>query len=359
MGAPKPYRRGLVVGKFCPLHRGHMLLIESAIGACDEVIVISYTRPEFDGCGRAAREAWIKALFPQVRALVVDDEALAALCAADGIAPAHRIPHNDAADAIQRDFTAWLCWSVLGVTVDAVFTSEGYGDGFARALSGYFASRSAGASAVTHVCVDMARAAVPISGTAIRADPHSNRRFLDPLVYASLVKRACVIGAESSGKTTLARSLAARLGTAWAPEYGRELWEQKSSELTFDDMLHIATVQAARELALSQQARQWLVCDTGALVTSFYSGDLFGAIDPALAQLADQPYAATFLCAPDFPFVQDGTRRGDSFRQRQHQWYLEQLNRRGIEYTLLSGDLEARLLLALERCTSVAPAQTN
>lgn len=346
MGERKQYRRGLVVGKFCPLHRGHMLVIQSAIDACDEVIVISYTKPDFEGCGRAAREAWIKALFPRVRALAIDDESLAALRPADGASHWDMIPHNDASDAIHREFTGWLCWTVLRTTVDAVFTSEGYGDGLAHALSAYFASRSSGATPVGHVSVDMERSAIPISGSAIRADPHANRRFLDPRVYASMVKRVCILGGESSGKTSLARALAAHLDTTWAAEFGRDLWEEKGGDLQFDDMLHIAEVQAARELSLSEQASQWLICDTSALVTAFYSIDLFGAIDPALALLTERRYAATFVCVPDFQFVQDGTRRGDSFRQRQHKWYVDELDRRGISYTLLYGSLESRVLEA-------------
>lgn len=107
-------------------------------------------------------------------------------------------------------------------------------------------------------------------------------------------------------------------------------------------------VQTAREQTLAQQANQWLICDTSALVTSFYSLALFGAIAPALACLADRAYAATFVCAPDFPFVQDGTRRDDRFRQRQHAWYIHELNKRGIAYTLLSGAHDLRLLQAAQ-----------
>ena len=78
--AHRRYRRGLVVGKFCPLHRGHMHLIQRAVDACAEVLVISYTKPEFDGHVRALREAWLAWVFPKVRSLVVDVESLAALC---------------------------------------------------------------------------------------------------------------------------------------------------------------------------------------------------------------------------------------------------------------------------------------
>lgn len=162
--ACKPYRRGLVVGKFCPLHLGHMHLIQSAIDACRDVLVISYTKPEFDGHDRRTREAWLKATFPRVRSLVVDDASLEALCRRRGLAPRH-LPHNDDDAAVHRAFCAWLCSSICGVSVDAVFTSEDYGDGFALALSTHFSALAASAQPVRHVCVDRARIMVPISGT--------------------------------------------------------------------------------------------------------------------------------------------------------------------------------------------------
>ncbi|WP_296943946.1 AAA family ATPase [uncultured Massilia sp.] len=335
----KPYRRGLVVGKFCPLHRGHVHLIRRAVDACDEVLVLSWTKPEFDGCGPAARASWLARLFPHVRALVVDDASLAGLCARAGLAP-RVLPHNDAHAQVQREFAAWLCQAICGVTVDAVFTSEDYGDGFARALTRHFGAP------VRHVCVDRARLAVPVSGTRVRADVHGARAFLDPVVYGDFVRRACLLGGESSGKTTLARALAARLGTAWAPELGRELWEAQDGVLAYADMLRIAEGQAAREARLAQDAVRWLLCDSSALTTVFYSLDGFGRVDPAVRRLALRPYDYTFVCAPDFPFVQDGTRRDGAFRARQHRWYLAVLEARGIPYTLLEGPLERRIEIA-------------
>ena len=35
------------------------------------------------------------------------------------------------------------------------------------------------------------------------------------------VKRVCLLGAESTGKSTLAEALARRYATLWNPEYGR------------------------------------------------------------------------------------------------------------------------------------------
>ena len=48
------------------------------------------------------------------------------------------------------------------------------------------------------------------------------------------------------------------------------------------------------------------------------------------------------ICAPDFKFVQDGTRIDGAFRNMQYQWYLQQLHQRKINYCLLTGNLEKR-----------------
>lgn len=351
-GPEKRYRRGLVVGKFCPLHRGHMHLIDHALDACDEVLVISYTKPELDGCGRDARAAWFAAVYPDVRALVVDDASLAALCRERGL-PLRRLPHNDDDADVHRIFIAWLCAAICDATVDAVFTSEDYGDGFARVLGTYFRTLAPAAKTVRHVCVDRARITVPISGTRVRGDVHRHRAFLHPDVYASFVRRVCLLGGESSGKTTLAQALASRLGTVWAPEYGRELWVANGGALTYGDMRTIADSQSAREARMLADAVRWLICDSSALTTLFYSLDGFGRVDPAVRRMSWQPYDCTLLCAPDFPFVQDGTRRNVAFRDRQFRWYQAVLASRGIPYVLLTGSVEERVTTACAALASI------
>jgi NadR type nicotinamide-nucleotide adenylyltransferase len=344
---PAQYTTGLVVGKFSPLHLGHELLIETATRSCRQVVIISYSKPEFQGCERAAREGWLRARFPQATVLVIDDAALHQLCSERQVA-SKQIPPNDAADAAHREFVAWLCDCFLHVTVDVVFTSEDYGAGFAAALSTFFTTRLGRKHRVEHVSVDPQRRRVPISGTLVREDVHQARHYVAPIVRASFVRRVCLLGGESSGKTTLAQALALFHRTAWVSEFGRERWEQRQGELTFDDLTDVAEMQIAMEDGALAEANRYVFCDTSPLTTLFYSRSMFGRASARLEALAQRPYDAVFLCSPDFPFVQDGTRRDQQFRLQQDAWYQEQLAQRRIAFSRLSGSLGQRIETASE-----------
>lgn len=313
------FARGLVVGKLAPLHLGHEHLVAAARAACDEVVVLSYCDPEPPGCEAERRRRWIEARFPFARGLVVTPTWLAER------APGRAMPADADDGAAHRRFVAWLVGDLLGAPVDAVFTSEDYGEPLATALTEDRRRRAPGAPAVVHVAVDPDRRVVPISARAIRADVHAHRRWLAPEVYASFVRRVAILGGESSGKTTLAAALARRLDTAWVQEYGRELWMERGGRLEPADLLRIAEEQVAREEAALLAAHRFLFCDTTPLTTRFYAGAMFGSVDPRLEALARRGYDAVVLCAPDFPFVQDGTRRDEAFRARQHAWYREAL----------------------------------
>jgi HTH-type transcriptional regulator, transcriptional repressor of NAD biosynthesis genes len=323
----------LVVGKFAPLHRGHQHVIDTALSQCRHVILLSYSNPELPGCEPEQREHWLERLYPQTTRLVVTDERLAKWF------PRERrvIPPNSADDDTHRAFTAELIQRLIDRRVDGVFTSESYGDGFAAYLERYLRRP------VQHVLVDSARSVVPTSGTTIRANAHASRQWLHPSVYASFVERVVCLGGESSGKSTLTEALAGAHGTNYAPEFGRELWVDRGGNLEFDDLLLIGRTQVEREQRLAEQSNRHLFCDTSPLTTLFYCLDQFGKASSELEQLAERSYSLTILCAPDFDFVQDGTRRQPEFRLKQHEWYVRELQRRGVPYIEVRGSVEERI----------------
>lgn len=331
----KRFAKGLVVGKFAPLHLGHEWLIRQAQEQCEQLVLLSWACPELPGCEPERRANWLQVRFPELRSWVVTPEWLAQQRARGLALP--DLPRESESDTVQRQFVAEFCLAVLGHPVDVVFTSEAYGDGFAAHLSRCFGRP------VEHVEIDRARIQVPVSGTRLRADIHGLRHYLAPQVYGDFVERIALLGGESTGKSSLALALAKTLGTRHAAEYGRELWEEQGGVLAYDDLLRIGRTQVAREQALAGQCQRYLVCDTTPLTTLFYCRELFGRAEAELEHLAERRYQHLFLCADDFPFVQDGTRQDETFRRRQNQWYEQELDRRGWEFTCLRGSLLQRI----------------
>lgn len=162
------------------------------------------------------------------------------------------------------------------------------------------------------------------------------------------VQRIAIVGAESTGKSTLTAALASRYDTAWVPEYLRQFVELHARVPFEDDQLAIARTQLAHEDALAASARGLLFCDTTPLMTAVYSDIYWGRVPPALEALAGaHAYAVTFVAAPDGPWVPDGLQRESAaVRLRVHQALLARLRRQGIAYVLLEGSLTARLARA-------------
>jgi NadR type nicotinamide-nucleotide adenylyltransferase len=161
------------------------------------------------------------------------------------------------------------------------------------------------------------------------------------------VARIALLGAESTGKSTLAQALAARYGTLWVPEYLREFVEVNARVPHEADQVGIARTQRVREEALARDARvrDFLFVDTTPLMTAVYSRIYWGRVPPDLLALeAAHDYAHTLVAAPDLPWVPDGLQReSEAVRQRVHAQLVAVLDERRIPFTLLTGELDARL----------------
>ena len=161
----------------------------------------------------------------------------------------------------------------------------------------------------------------------------------------SAPQRIAILGAESSGKSTLSEALARHYGTLWVPEYLREFVDAQGRVPHEEDQYGIALTQRAREDAAAAQASCLLFCDTTPLMTALYSRVYWGRVDAQLAALdARHDYAWTFVTAPDTPWEPDGLQReSEEVRQAVHRMLLETLAARAIPYVLLEGALAHRI----------------
>lgn len=164
------------------------------------------------------------------------------------------------------------------------------------------------------------------------------------------VKKILILGGESSGKTTLTIELAKHLRVPAVLEYGREFCEKVGNELELGHMLHIATEHVSREdFALhyaEQQNLPYIVCDTSALTTHWYSREFFGGTEYPLIYLSNESfrrYDFVFICDNSIPFEQDGTRVDEVFRRRAYEWYIEKHETKKVPYTILTGSVHERI----------------
>ena len=311
-------RRGLVFGKFMPLHRGHQLLIETALAQADDVVIVVYdSHPagDYQPMPIEMRLNWLRQLYPQAADIVAAKDP-------------HYGPDDDGVYALE--YAEALAY--LG-KFDLVFTSETGYEKFAEKLG------------AKHIIVDAARDLVPISGTQIRENIYTHRGWLDPLVYGSLNQKVVFVGTESTGKSTLARRMAEELQTLWTHEYGRELWVAQGGG-TFHDHLLMARRQYAREQAALRHSRRFLFCDTNAWTTLQWSLMTYDAADARLYNLVEKTKDEYIwiLCAADFGWVDDGIRelRGAQaldFQKTQ----IRDLKKRGIKFHTVDGPIEHRV----------------
>lgn len=169
-----------------------------------------------------------------------------------------------------------------------------------------------------------------------------------------------VLGAESTGKTTLAAALAARLTTetglrcTWVDEWLRNWCAREGRTPRRDEQLAIAQAQHAR-IAATRAHHDVVVCDTSALMTAVYSRIVFGdhTLEASAAALHRSDVSLSLVTALDLPWVADGLQRDGAHVREPVDTALRQLlQAAALPWTLVSGRGEARVDAALD---AVAP----
>lgn len=168
------------------------------------------------------------------------------------------------------------------------------------------------------------------------------------------LSRVAILGAESTGKSTLAAALAARYDTIWVPEYLREFVDAHGRVPQEQEQYFIAATQRDREFHACRRAASYLFCDTTPMMTALYSRFYFGRADTQLESLAQaHRYDFTIVTALDTPWVPDGLQRESAeVRLAIHEELLAALASQRIDYLLVAGSLDERV----EQVASYLPA---
>jgi nicotinamide riboside kinase len=162
-----------------------------------------------------------------------------------------------------------------------------------------------------------------------------------------------LLGAESTGKTTLARELADTLraeghDVGLVAEYLREFCERHARTPLVHEQAGIAAEQT-RRIAEAARAHDIVIADTTGLMIAVYSEQVFG--DRSLYAQAEETqrgYALTLLTALDLPWLPDGLQRdGPQVREPVTAQVRASLSRAGVAYSVVSGTGRARLASAL------------
>jgi HTH-type transcriptional repressor of NAD biosynthesis genes len=302
-------KRGLVIGKFMPVHAGHIALIRFAAEHCDELIVsMSYT--EKDPIDFNLRFAWIREIFkdsPKIKpALLTDD-------------------FDDESAPMPVRTKIWaVALRKIYPPIDIIFSSEEYGEPFALSMQ------------ASHIAFDPPRRIHPVSATLIRQQPFQYWDFIPTIVKPYFVKKICMYGPESTGKSTMAQKMAERYHTGFVPEVAREMLT--SNNFTLDKIIEIGEAQTQRIVEKVQIANKILFCDTDLITTQIYSQYYLHQVPDILYTLENKvQYDHYFLFDIDVPWIADGLRDLGDKRDYMYEIFRLELDKRKIPYTKVQG----------------------
>lgn len=166
--------------------------------------------------------------------------------------------------------------------------------------------------------------------------------------------KVVLYGPESTGKTTLAKQLAAHYNTEWVPEYMREYleekWKMEKKEVSKSDLIPIAKGQLALEKEISKKANRLLICDTNLLELKVYSQYYYQGYCPDFIakEATKDNYTIYLLTYVDVPWESDILRDQPHNRGEMFRIFETELKEQNFPYRILKGNKENRLQQAIE-----------
>jgi NadR type nicotinamide-nucleotide adenylyltransferase len=312
----KKYHNCLIIGKFMPPHKGHEYMIRFAKEFSEQVhVVVDCVKGQ--PIDPAIRKQWLEEEIPNIQAYALD-----------------KFMPQDPSET--SDF--WSIWKTTlldtlaanGVVPDVVVAAMDYGYELAEVMGCDF------------IPIDIARETFPVSATMLRENVFESWDFLIDSARPYFIKKLCLLGPESTGKSTLGKALAKELNTIYVPEYAKAVIEKQEGEFHPCNVEKFVEAQINTEKALAKFTNKIMICDSSAITTQIYAKlcfeEEFAWIDDVIK---NHKYDHYLLLSPDVPFVDDIHRQNfenpKKMRKEVFELFKERLEYFNLPYTVIGG----------------------
>lgn len=261
---------GVYGGKFFPPHIGHLSFIYQAATEVDKLYVVVQYDLEHEA--KLVENTNFKIIDPKERVAWLSEE----LRDYPNIHVLAQYEHRS-----DEHLTDPLCGEtykeltrMVGGKIDVVFSNtHEYDEYFNTWLPG-----------VTHRVMLENRDIHDISATEIRAKGiYASWDYLPKAVQRAYLKRVCLVGWESTGKTFTSKIIAKIMNTTYVEEYGRTYYEEKGAFSTIDKTDDYVEIAAGHLHALHYaQGNKLIVMDTDLVYTQFFHMKQHGFKNPIL-----------------------------------------------------------------------------
>jgi HTH-type transcriptional repressor of NAD biosynthesis genes len=313
--------RGLVLGKFMPVHTGHVELITFASEKCDELIVWICVSDR-ETMPAHIRHKWISEVFAhndKIKPVVF-------------IYYEKDLPNtSESSKEISKKWSKAIQKSLPGI--DLIFTAEPYGEFVANFLN------------IKHIPFPENKG---ISASQIRSNPYKYWKFLPVPVKKYYFKKVAVLGTESTGKTELTKKLAHHYQSDFVSEAGRDIVDI-TEQCTWSDLENISVQHAKAILLKERELNKLLFIDTDITITQSYARFLFNKSLEVDNWIVEANKCDVYLyLSNDAPFVQDGTRLTLEERNRLHFSHINLLKEKNIAIEIITGSWDERFQKAID-----------